>query len=84
MGGYLADAYSTFYKKVAALAITPTKAAITIAFMPYLLNFLFGKKNAAKKAEKEAKINEIIQQHSQLKLNENEQVFKQFAGGAIK
>ncbi|HIQ88838.1 TPA: hypothetical protein IAA68_03310 [Candidatus Galligastranaerophilus faecipullorum] len=84
MGGYLADAYSTFYKKVADLAITPTKAAITIAFMPYLLNFLFGKKNAAKKAEKEAKINEIIQQHSQLKLNENEQVFKQFAGGAIK
>ena len=82
MGGYLADAYSTFYKKVADLAVTPTKAKITIAFMPYLLNALFGKKNKEKKGQVEQIQN--IQQTRQIQLNENEQVFKQFTGGAVR
>ena len=82
MGGYLADAYSTFYKKVADLAVTPTKAKITIAFMPYLLSALFGKKNKEKKGQVEQIQN--IQQTRQIQLNENEQVFKQFTGGAVR
>lgn len=80
MGGSLADAYSTFYKKIADLAITPTKAALTIAFMPHLLNALFGKRNAAKKAQN----SQVFQQLTPLRLNENEQVFKQFMGGNVK
>ena len=81
MGGYLADAYSTFYKKVADLGITPTKAKITITFMPYLLNALFGKRNKAK--EEAAKTNNS-QPIGQIQLNEKEQIFKQFGGGIVK
>lgn len=81
MGGYLADAYSTFYKKVADLGITPTKAKITITFMPYLLNALFGKRN---KAKEEAAKKGNSQPIGQIQLNESEQVFKQFTGGIVK
>lgn len=54
--GPLSDAFTTFYKKVADLAITPTKAAITIAFMPVLLNFLFKNKNEKADKQKEANV----------------------------
>ena len=81
MAGDLADAYSTFYKKVADMAITPTKAAITIAFMPYLLDFLFGKKKAAKKAEREALKNAQAQiKAKQINLSQDEKVFQEIAG----
>ncbi len=81
MAGDLADAYSTFYKKVADLGITPTKAAITIAFMPHLLNLLFGKRKAEKEAAKKA---QAQIKGEQIVLNQNEEVFKQFAGGGVK
>ena len=77
--GKLADAYSTFYKKVADLAITPTKAKITITFMPFLLNFLFGKKKAEKAAAKKAQA-EASLKHIKLNQDENE-LYKNFAGG---
>lgn len=81
MAGDLADSYSTFYKKVADLAITPTKAAITIAFMPHLLNLLFGKRKAEKAAAKKAQMQIKAQE---ITLNQNEQIYKQFSGGMIK
>ena len=78
--GDLADAFSTFYKKVPDLAITPTKAAITIAFMPHLLNFLFGKRKAkraaAKKAQMEAQQPKII-----VNIGKDKETYKQFLGG---
>ncbi len=80
MAGDLADAFSTFYKKVADLGITPTKAAITIAFMPHLLNVLFGKRKAEKAAAKKA-MEQI--KSEQITLNKNEQVFKKFTGGIV-
>ncbi len=81
MAGDLADSFSTFYKKVADLGITPTKAAITIAFMPHLLNALFGKRKAEKAAAKKA-MEQI--KGEQIALNQNEQVFKELAGGMAK
>ena len=79
--GSMADAFSTFYKKIPDLAITPTKAAISIALMPYLLNFLFKKD----KKEEAKKVQQITQtQMPNIELKENEQIFSQFKGGAIK
>lgn len=85
MGGSLADAFSTFYKKIADLVITPTKAAITIGFMPYLLDFLFKDKNEKKEAAKHAAEKENAQaRQMNIKLNENEKIFSQFRGGEAK
>lgn len=92
MGGSLSDAYSTFYKKVADLAITPTKAAITIAFMPHLLKLLFGDKNKKNKEAKPEVQNiqnapetaQVENSIHKIQLSEKEQVFKQFSGGLLK
>ena len=78
--GDLADAFSTFYKKVPDLAITPTKAAITIAFMPHLLNFLFGKRKAKRAAAKKAQM-EAQQPKITINLEKDRQTYKQFLGG---
>ena len=78
--GDLADAYSTFYKKAADMAITPTKAKITIAFMPYLLNFLF--KRDKKESKEEQKVSTT--QEKILKFGPNEQVYSKFMGGMTK
>ncbi len=76
----MADAYSTFYKKAADMAITPTKAKITIAFMPYLLNFLF------KRDKKEPKEEQMVNttQEKLLEFGPNEQVYSKFMGGITK
>lgn len=78
--GDLADAYSTFYKKAADMAITPTKAKITIAFMPYLLNFLF--KRDKKEPKEEQTVNTT--QEKLLEFGPNEQVYSKFMGGITK
>ena len=39
----LGDAFKTTYKKLPDLAVSPMKAALTIALTPYILKLLFGK-----------------------------------------
>ncbi len=81
--GSMADAFSTFYKKIPDLAVTPTKAALSIALTPYVLDFIF------KKNKKETPETQPVQQSTQsrlpsIELKENEQVFSKFRGGVIK
>lgn len=85
VGGSLSDAYTTFYKKVADLGITPTKAAITIGFMPYVLNFLFKEKNEKKAAAKQAaELDKIKAYEGRIQLDNNEEIFKKFSRGELK
>ncbi len=81
--GSMADAFSTFYKKIPDLAITPTKAAISIALTPYVLDFIF-KKDKKEAAKAQTAQPNIQTQPSGIELKENEQIFNQFRGGAIR
>ncbi len=48
----LGDAFKTTYKKLPDLAVSPMKAALTIALTPYILKFLFKKDKAGKNSKK--------------------------------
>lgn len=49
----LKDSFKTTYKKLPDLGVSPLKAGITIALVPYILKFLFGKDKKKKDTNKQ-------------------------------